>query len=40
MSKDDLHDYYVKNTNRISNNFEILTSRMVEYDLYNLNNFL
>jgi hypothetical protein len=40
MSKDTLHDYYVKNINRISNNFEILTSRMVEYDLYNLNNFL
>jgi hypothetical protein len=40
MSKNDLHDYYVKNTNRISNNFEVLTSRMVEYDLYNLNNFL
>jgi hypothetical protein len=40
MSKDTLHDYYVKNTNRISNNFEVLTSRMVEYDLYNLNNFL
>jgi len=40
MTKDDLHNYYVKNTDRISNNFEILTSRMLEYDLYNLNNFL
>lgn len=40
MTKDDLHDYYVKNINRIANNFEVLTSRMMEYDLYNLNNFL
>jgi hypothetical protein len=40
MSKMELHEYYVSNLNRIHNNFETLTKRMVEYDLYNLNNFL
>ena len=40
MSKDDLHEYYVNNLNRIHHNYETLTKRMVEYDLYNLNNFL
>ena len=40
MSKMELHEYYVNNLNRIHNNFETLTKRMVEYDLHNLNNFL
>ena len=40
MSKMELHDYYVNNLHRIHNNFETLTKRMVEYDLYNLNSFL
>jgi hypothetical protein len=40
MTKMELHDYYVNNLNRIHHNYETLTKRMVEYDLYNLNNFL
>jgi hypothetical protein len=40
MTKMELHEYYVNNLNRIHHNYETLTKRMVEYDLYNLNNFL
>jgi hypothetical protein len=40
MTKDELHKYYVNNLNRVHSNFQILTNRMEEYDLYNLNNFL
>lgn len=40
MSKNDLHNYFVKNLNRIHNNFTTLTNRMFEYDLYNFNNFI
>ena len=40
MTRMELHNYYVSNLNRIHHNFEILTKRMAEYDLHNLNNFL
>lgn len=39
ISKLDLHNFYENNLNRIYNNFEILTNRLKERDLKNLNNF-
>jgi hypothetical protein len=39
ISKLELHTFYEKNLNRIYHNFEILTNRLKERDLENLNNF-
>ena len=39
MTKLELHDFYIKNMDRINYNFEILTRILKERDLENLNNF-
>jgi hypothetical protein len=39
MTKLELHDYYIKNMDRLNYNFELLTKILKERDLENLNNF-
>jgi hypothetical protein len=40
MSKLDIHKFYTKNIDRVYNNFSLLTNRLKERDIENLNNFL
>jgi len=40
MSKSDIHKFYINNINRITTNFDLLTERLKEKDIENLNNFL
>lgn len=40
MSKLEIHRFYMNNLDRISHNFELLTERLKEKDIENLNNFL
>lgn len=40
MSKAELHEFYNNNIDRINSNFELLTDRLKERDIENLNNFL
>lgn len=39
-SKKEIHDFYFKNYHRVQNNFDVLTERLKERDIENLNNFL
>lgn len=40
MSKKEIHDFYFDNSNRVYHNFYLLTQRLKEKDIENLNNFL
>ena len=40
MSKMEIHDFYQNNIHRLRHNFDLLTNRLKEKDLENLNNFL
>jgi hypothetical protein len=40
MSKLELHNFYVENIQRIEHNFNLLTFRLKEKDIENINNFL
>jgi len=40
LSKEEIHDFYFKNYHRVQNNFDVLTERLKERDIENLNNFL